>query len=111
MRKQKLDAMSWKEFGAPVNPGTAMPYPVALPKKFNQAGTERFSSKEYKKGTRLFNFHSWAPGYDDPDFTFSLYSDNILNTFSNQLFYRITELWINMLPCHWKVVSPGQVIA
>ena len=43
------------------------------------------ASKRYKKGTRLINFHSWAPSYEDPEFTFSLYSDNILNTFSNQL--------------------------
>ena len=45
----------------------------------------------YKKSTGLFNFHSWRPYYEDPEFSFSLYSDNVLNTFSNRLYYRYNQ--------------------
>lgn len=47
-----------------------------------------FETSSYKNGTGLFNFHSWRPDYTDPEITYSLYSDNILNTFSNEIFYR-----------------------
>lgn len=50
-----------------------------------------FPERPYSKSTGLFNFHSWRPGYEDPEFTFSLYSDNILNTFSNEVFYRYNQ--------------------
>ena len=50
-----------------------------------------FEEKAYSKGTGLFNFHSWRPSYEDPEFSFSLYSDNVLNTFSNEVFYRYNQ--------------------
>jgi hypothetical protein len=46
---------------------------------------------KYKKSTGLFNFHSWSPDYTDPEFSFSVFSDNILSTFSNELFYRYNQ--------------------
>ncbi len=42
---------------------------------------------KYKKSFRLFNFHSWRPVVDDPEFGYSLYSDNVLSSFSNSLNY------------------------
>ncbi|HYO22906.1 MAG TPA: hypothetical protein VER36_10910, partial [Flavisolibacter sp.] len=48
----------------------------------------RFGISDYKKATGLFNFHSWRPNYTDPEITYSLYGNNILNTFSNELYYR-----------------------
>jgi hypothetical protein len=53
--------------------------------------TKNFPVRPYKKGTELFNFHSWRPYYDDAEFTFSLYGDNILNTFSSEVFYRYNQ--------------------
>ena len=50
-----------------------------------------FVINDYKKSSHLFNFHSWRPYYEDPEFTFSLFSDNILNTFSTELFYRYNQ--------------------
>jgi len=41
----------------------------------------------YSKGYGLFNFHSWRPYYDQPEYSFTLYSDNVLNTFQNRLSY------------------------
>lgn len=68
--------------------------------KFAVAGTEQvsdillskveereFSTEKYKKGTRLLNFHSCRPYYEDPIFTFSLYGENVLNTLQTELYY------------------------
>lgn len=46
-----------------------------------------FSVNDYKKGHNLFNFHSWRPYYEDPIFTYSIYGENILNTFQSELYY------------------------
>ncbi|GAA4327607.1 hypothetical protein GCM10023184_16900 [Flaviaesturariibacter amylovorans] len=45
----------------------------------------------YKGATGLVNPHSWRPYYQDPEFTFSVYSDNVLNTLSGELFYRYNQ--------------------
>ncbi|HEX2609318.1 MAG TPA: hypothetical protein VHK91_18180 [Flavisolibacter sp.] len=66
------------------------PYPIALSGAL-QPFWERFAEKRYPQSKNLFNFHSWAPDYEDPEFTFSLYGNNILNTFSNTLFYRYNQ--------------------
>lgn len=50
-----------------------------------------FPSTKYKKGTRLINFHSWRPYYEDPEFTFSVYGENVLNTLETQLYYLYNE--------------------
>lgn len=46
-----------------------------------------FAVSNYRKGTRLLNFHSWRPYYEDPIFTFSLYGENILNTLQTEIYY------------------------
>jgi hypothetical protein len=68
----------------------AAPFKISLEEAQNvSANNERqFEEKPYKKSTGLFNFHSWRPNYTDPEITYSFYSDNILNTFSNEIFYR-----------------------
>ncbi len=46
-----------------------------------------FATEPYSKGTKLFNFHSWRPYYEDPIFTFSLYGENVLNTLQTEIYY------------------------
>ncbi|MBS1511495.1 MAG: hypothetical protein JST86_11680 [Bacteroidetes bacterium] len=41
----------------------------------------------YRKSFQLFNFHSWRPVVNDPEYGYSIYSDNILTNFSNILSY------------------------
>lgn len=41
----------------------------------------------FKKSFRLFNFHSWRPEANDPEYSYHIYSDNVLSTFSNSLTY------------------------
>lgn len=42
---------------------------------------------KYKKSTNLFNFHSLLPTIDIPEYSLTLYSENVLNTFQSQLTY------------------------
>ncbi|HVZ55547.1 MAG TPA: hypothetical protein VG870_02715 [Chitinophagaceae bacterium] len=51
----------------------------------------RFATHRYGQSTRLLHFHSWRPYYQDPDFTFSLYGENILNTLQTQVYYHYNQ--------------------
>ena len=64
-------------------------YPVAK-NGMNQSeqNTQRsFPVTEYSKTRGLLNFHSWRPYYEDPEFSFSLYGQNVLNTLETELYY------------------------
>jgi len=81
-----VDPNLWKE--------VILPYPVADADGFYNVvnnPSRKFPVSRYRQGAHLFNFHSWRPDYTDPEFTLSLFSDNILNTFSNQLYYRYNQ--------------------
>ncbi len=45
----------------------------------------------YNKMAGLINVHSWRPYYERPDWSFSLYSQNVLNTFQSSLNYVYNE--------------------
>jgi hypothetical protein len=40
----------------------------------------------YNKVYRLFNFHSWRPYFTDPEYSYSLISENILNTLQSEIY-------------------------
>jgi hypothetical protein len=42
---------------------------------------------KYSKSYRLVNFHSWRPIVSDPDYSFSILSQNVLNTLQAELFF------------------------
>lgn len=50
-------------------------------------GEQKNTVTKYKKSLGLFNFHSWRPVINDPEFGYSIYSDNVLSNFSNILSY------------------------
>jgi hypothetical protein len=41
----------------------------------------------YRKSFRLFNLHSWRPFYEDPEYSFTIYGQNVLNTLQSELAY------------------------
>jgi len=41
----------------------------------------------YRKSFRLFNFHSWRPVVADPEFGYSIFSNNVLSSFNNTVSY------------------------
>ncbi|RYY88269.1 MAG: hypothetical protein EOO15_09510 [Chitinophagaceae bacterium] len=71
-----------------------LPFPVAnADSAQNLLDTEpgQYPVQPYRKSTGLINPHSWRPYYNDPELTFSIFSDNVLNTFSNELYYRYNQ--------------------
>lgn len=83
---REISPAQWKE--------VEWPYPVAgADASSNVLGDldHRFAVRPYRQGAHLFNFHSWRPDYTDPEFTFSVFSDNMLNTFSNEIYYRYNQ--------------------
>jgi hypothetical protein len=49
-------------------------------------GMGNFAVKKYPSASHLINFHSWRPYINDPDYTLSLSSENILNTLESEVF-------------------------
>ncbi|HQS55191.1 MAG TPA: hypothetical protein PLK14_08775, partial [Sediminibacterium sp.] len=54
-------------------------------------GARSFTTNPYKKLYQLFNFHSWRPMYSAPEYSFSIYGENVLNTVQSQLAYTYNE--------------------
>lgn len=48
-------------------------------------------STRHPRSTRLLNIHSWRPFYEQPDWTFSLYGENVLNTFRTEIYHQYNE--------------------
>jgi hypothetical protein len=48
---------------------------------------KRHAVTKFPKTSGLFNFHSWRPVIDDPEYGYSFFSDNILSSFSNAIGY------------------------
>jgi nucleoid DNA-binding protein len=42
---------------------------------------------KYRKSFQLFNFHSWRPVLNDPEYGYQVYNDNVLSDFSNSISY------------------------
>lgn len=51
------------------------------------AGSGKYPILRYPKLFHPFNFHSWRPAYSEPDLSFIVYGENVLNTFQSQLYY------------------------
>jgi hypothetical protein len=69
-----------------------IPFPVSRasniqPIAAGQITSREFATGDYKKSTRLLNFHSWRPYYEDPEFSFSVYGENVLNTLQTEVYY------------------------
>ncbi|HEX6915247.1 MAG TPA: hypothetical protein VF145_08385, partial [Chitinophagaceae bacterium] len=57
----------------------------------NKLRSERFSYKRYPRFSHPLNFHSWRPYYDQPEYSFTVYGNNILNTVATELAYTYNE--------------------
>jgi len=53
--------------------------------------TGNYTVKKYPKFTHPFNFHSWLPYYDNPEWSLTFYGQNILNTFQSSLSYTFNQ--------------------
>ncbi|MBK5271488.1 MAG: hypothetical protein JJE22_10785, partial [Bacteroidia bacterium] len=82
----------WKEIAIADEEKLIPAFPVSDADKVhdilvNKVQHRNFPVSDYKKGTRLLNFHSWRPYYSDPEFSFSIYGENVLNTMKTELYY------------------------
>ncbi|MEQ1675409.1 MAG: hypothetical protein ABL876_01835 [Chitinophagaceae bacterium] len=58
---------------------------------FDKVTQRNYPVSDYRKSTRLFNFHSWRPYYEDPILTYSLYGQNVLNNMETELYYSYNQ--------------------
>jgi hypothetical protein len=71
---------------------------------------QKTSVTKYRKSFRLFNFHSWRPVVDDPEYGYSLYGDNVLSSFKTAVTYtynradRSNTLGFNAIYAGWVPV-------
>lgn len=56
-------------------------------KLITETPSHHYTITNYKKSFRLFNFHSWRPYISDPEYTYSLSGENILNTFLSEIYF------------------------
>lgn len=51
----------------------------------------QYAVGKYPKSFHLLNIHSWRPYYDYPEYSFTLYGENVLNTFHSEIAYRYNQ--------------------
>jgi hypothetical protein len=78
-----------------VSPGPRIPRPEKQYSENSWAWSavpnRKFPSSHYKSSTRLFNFHSWRPWYEQPDWSVAAFSENVLNTFRSEIYYNYNQ--------------------
>ncbi len=87
---QIMDSVQW----ANINSNLFYPSITINQKNVLNAINEKknnYTIQPYIKSTGLFNFHSWRPFYKNPVYSFTIYGENILNTFQSELAYAYNE--------------------
>lgn len=84
--------IEWKEISVSGEEKLTPVFPVSGADKIHdillsKVRQGKYPVSNYKKGTKLLNFHSWRPYYSDPEFSFSVYGENVLNTVQTELYY------------------------
>ncbi len=63
------------------------PFQTSSNQLLQNISLRNFDVSKYSKASGIFHFHSYNPYFDDPDYSFILYGQNVLNTFQSQLYY------------------------
>jgi len=92
LKQMDIETSKWIEVSEMEITNPVIEFPVAHSNELhdillNVVPNRKFAELKYKQAGHFFHFHSWRPYFANPDYTYSLYSDNILNTFSTELFY------------------------
>jgi len=120
LKEMNLEDAKWIEVSELTITETVPAFPVSHSAELhdillNDVPDREFLINRYKQGGHLFYFHSWRPYFEDPDFTYSIYSDNILNTLSTEFFYHYNRddktngLGVNFLYGAWYPYINGGV--
>jgi len=84
-------AVKWEEVSSGKIPGGLSGFNVSALKRDTSTDLlaivpdKSLEVTKYNKAYHLFNFHSLIPNFNDPNYTFSLTGENVLNTFQSQL--------------------------
>ena len=74
----------------PAKTGFVPLYPASSGQAFtniSQLPSRSYAAARYRKGFKPLNFHSWQPELNEPDYTFRILGNNVLNTTQTDLFY------------------------
>lgn len=52
---------------------------------------QQYEVSKYSQSFHLLNIHSWRPYYEPPEYSFTLYGQNVLNTFQSDIAYTYNE--------------------
>ena len=87
--KAPLQPERWQAIDTTVNAHSAWLQP-----DFKEGGnilssvpSNNYPVRSYSQAQGLFNLHSWVPTFDDPDYSLTLYGNNILNTAATAIGY------------------------
>lgn len=92
VKEMDIDESKWAEVNEMEIKNAEIEFSVAHSDELHdilqeQVPDRKFDVSKYKQGGHLFHFHSWRPYFADPDFIYSVYSNNFLNTLSAEVFY------------------------
>ncbi len=68
-------------------PDLYVPQTLARSVDLSNIVVDSFPVEIFRKSKRIFNFHSWIPELNEPDYTFTIYGENVLATLSSELSY------------------------
>lgn len=54
-------------------------------------GNREITVSKYPKSKGLLNLHSWRPAYSQPEYSFTIYGDNVLNTLHSEIAYTYNQ--------------------
>lgn len=96
LQQQPKNPDNWKEvtlndFEKGASAIVANPAPISIDALVDSQYNHLPVPKKYAQLTRPVIFHSWRPNYDDPEYSFTLYGENVLNTVETQLYYLYNE--------------------
>jgi len=57
----------------------------------NELPVPQYPVSKYSKSFRLLNLHSYRPYYEAPEYSFTLYGENVLNTLRTEIAYTYNE--------------------
>jgi hypothetical protein len=96
LKEKQLTAEDWEPL---IQTSTVNQQDLYVPQALQQTGDNalqkvpaaKYNVSGYSKLSRPFNFHSWRPYYEQPEWSFNVYGQNILNTLESNLYYIYNE--------------------
>ncbi len=64
---------------------------TAIPDRFMRSRFAPYEVTKYRKSFQLVNFHSYRPYFEDPEYSFTVYGENVLNTLRSELAYTYNQ--------------------